>query len=213
MYYLESLFIDTPSKTKVKGGPKIGYHPYGTPLFNINASLSSPEILLTPLPHEMYKFMVKFIRSIVDSSKYFHRWMNGTCIISPPQKQPDDDEPFYFSFHMDLIANQSIISMVTSLNNTISKTFNAVQRWTDTWRKYRPLWKTDKNLTLEKFAQKHPNAVQYDEKLAFYSKMARDVEMQVAIKDIAFVRVFSTSLQKSIYEEAQQWVLCIGIIH
>ena len=103
--------------------------------------------------------------------------------------------------------------MVTSLNNTISKTFNAVQRWTDTWRKYRPLWKTDKNLTLEKFAQKHPNAVQYDEKLAFYSKMARDVEMQVAIKDIAFVRVFSTSLQKSIYEEAQQWVLCIGIIH
>jgi dynein heavy chain len=170
----------------------------------------APEIVITPLTPEMFKMMIKLIRSIIDSSKFFHRWMNGTCIIAPPQKVNDEEEAVVFSFQSDLIASQGVISIVTSVCGTINKIFADLYKWIDKWRKYRPLWKVDKAATLEKFAQKKPTPVQYDEKLIFYEKMAKEVEAQAPSKDIGFIRINSGPLQSSIQEEAKKWVFSIG---
>lgn len=43
------------------------------------------------------------------------------------------------------------------------------------WKRYRPLWKLDKTIMLEKFASKNPTCVAYDDKLQFYSKLATEV--------------------------------------
>ena len=115
-----------------------------TPLFRVNASLSAPEIVIFPMSQEIYKMMIKFVRSVVDSSKQFHRWMNGTCIITPPQKISDEEEPYIFSFHSDLVNNQSVIALVNNVNSNINKTFASLHKWIDTWKKYKPLWKVDK---------------------------------------------------------------------
>ena len=88
--------------------------------------------------------MVKLVRSIVDATKQFHRWQNGTCIPTPPQKVAEDEEPVVFSFHSDVVASQSIVSMIGVMNQTITRTFGDLNKWLDTWRKYRPLWKVDK---------------------------------------------------------------------
>ncbi|KAJ3144485.1 Dynein heavy chain 10, axonemal [Geranomyces variabilis] len=181
-----------------------------TPLFKVSASLSAPEIVISPLSGEIYKMMLKLARSIVDSTKQFHRWMNGTCIITPPQKVVEDEDPVVFSFHSDVVANQNIITMIGALNGTITKTFGSLNTWLETWRKYRPLWKVDKVITLEKFAQKKPSVISYDDKLAFYSKLATDVENQPSTKDIDFIRIISTPLQAAIRHEAQGWIDSIG---
>jgi dynein heavy chain len=181
-----------------------------SPLFKVSASLSAPEIVISPLATEIYKMMVKFTRSIIDSTKQFHRWQNGTCIITPPQKVVEDEDPIVFSFHSDIVANQAIVHMISQLNSTITRTFGGLNKWLETWRKYRPLWKVDKVITLEKFAQKKPSVVMYDEKLAFYAKLAKDVESQLTVKDIEFMRIISTPLKSAIYNEAAGWMLAIG---
>ncbi|TPX54389.1 hypothetical protein PhCBS80983_g05954 [Powellomyces hirtus] len=181
-----------------------------TPLFKVSASLSAPEIVISPLSGEIYKMMVKLARSIVDSTKQFHRWMNGTCMITAPQKIAEDEDPVVYSFHSDVVANQNIITMISALNSTITKTFGNLNTWLESWRKYRPLWKVDKVITLEKFAQKKPSVISYDDKLAFYSKLATDVENHASSKDIDFIRVISTPLQAAIHHEAQGWIDSIG---
>jgi dynein heavy chain len=85
--------------------------------------------------------MVKLTRSIVDSTKQFHRWNNGTCILTPPQKIAEDDEPVIFSFYSDIMNNQQMVQTINQLNATITKTFANLNKWLESWRKYRPLYK------------------------------------------------------------------------
>jgi dynein heavy chain len=180
------------------------------PLFKVSASLSAPEIAIFPMSQEIYKMIFKFVRSIVDSTKMFIRWLNGSCILTPPQKVEDEEHPLLFTFHSDVAANPTIIMSINSISASVNKSFTEVHRWIDVWRKYRPLWKVDKVVTLEKFVQKKPSIVNYDEKLQLYSKLANDVMSQTATKDIDFIRVVATSLQNSIHQEAESWVACIG---
>jgi dynein heavy chain len=63
---------------------------------------------------------------------------------------------------------------------------------------------------LEKFAQKKPSFILYDEKLTFYSKLAKDVDSQATSNNIDFVYVSSSSLQQSIHAEAISWINSIG---
>nr|KAJ3423035.1 Dynein heavy chain 10, axonemal [Polyrhizophydium stewartii] len=215
LHYFENLLTPggqtrTRAKSKLVPTSKLSKVARTVPLFKVAASLSAPEIVIAPMSQEIYKMMIKFVRSIVDSSKQFHRWLSGSCIIAPPQKVSDDEEPYVFSFHSDLVVNQSVIALVNSVNQTINKTFSDLHKWIDTWRKYRPLWKVDKVVTLEKFAQKKPSVVNYDDKLMFYAKLSKDVESQPSVKDIDFVRVISTPLQAAIHSEATSWVVSIG---
>ncbi|KAJ3321068.1 Dynein heavy chain 10, axonemal [Boothiomyces sp. JEL0866] len=180
------------------------------PMFKVIASLSAPEIIISPMSQEIHKMIFKFVRSIVDSTKLFHRWMNGTCIITPPQKVNEDEEMITFTFHSDLVGNPHIVSLINQLSMTVNRTFGEVHKWIDSWRKYRPLWKVDKVVTLEKFAQKKPTPVHYDEKLMFYYKLAQDVDNQTASKDIDFIRVVAAPLQQAILAEAKSWVTSIG---
>ncbi|KAJ3039942.1 Dynein heavy chain 10, axonemal [Rhizophlyctis rosea] len=209
MQHLEALLSTNPIQKKSK--PKSAkLTRRTTPLFRVSAALSAPEIVIQPLSAEIYKMMVKLVRSIVDATKQFHRWQNGTCIPTPPQKVAEDEEPVVFSFHSDVVGSQSIVSMIGIMNQTITRTFGDLNKWLDSWRKYRPLWKVDKAITLEKFAQKKPSVVSYDDKLIFYSKLAKDVDSQPTSKDIDFIRVNSSPLQAAIHSEATGWIVSIG---
>jgi dynein heavy chain len=209
MQIMESLLIFSQKKVKRVPAAKI-FKPRHAPLFKVQAILSAPEIVTVPAAPDIYKLMVKLTRGLVDTSKQFHRWQNGSCIITPPQKVSDEDEPFIFSFYSDVVNNQVILNLVSNLNNAMSKSFLSLGRYLDTWRKYRPLWKVDKAITLEKFAQKKPNVINYDDKLVFYSKLAKDVEAQLSTKDIDFIRVNTTPLQAAIHSEASSWIFSIG---
>ncbi|KAI8847268.1 dynein heavy chain and region D6 of dynein motor-domain-containing protein [Chytridium lagenaria] len=182
--------------------------------FLVLNNLQFLEGLLKPQPHQTSEspdwavlppahvpMMVKFTRSIVDTTKHFHRWKNGTCIITPPQKVAEDEDPVIFSFHSDIVSHQGIITMISQLNGTITRTFGNLNKWLDTWRKYRPLWKVDKVITLEKFAQKKPS-------VAALMK-TKDVENQVVVRDIDFMRVISAPLRAAIHSEAEGWILSI----
>ncbi|KAI9144584.1 dynein heavy chain and region D6 of dynein motor-domain-containing protein [Paraphysoderma sedebokerense] len=198
----------------LKANPKKSKQKYASiraaPLFKITGNLSAPEIVVSPMSTEIYKLLIKYIRSLLEATKQFLRWQNGSCILTPVQKLAENEEPIVFSFYSDIANSGSVIQLMVMLNQSIIKTFTSLSKYLDTWRKYRPLWKVDKLITLEKFAQKKPTCGQYDEKLLFYLKLQKDVDNQPAEKDVDFLRISLVPLKVAVHNEASSWIASIG---
>uniref|UniRef100_G3SMY8 Dynein axonemal heavy chain 10 n=1 Tax=Loxodonta africana TaxID=9785 RepID=G3SMY8_LOXAF len=78
------------------------------------------------------------------------------------------------------------------------------------WKRYRPLWKLDKAIVMEKFAARKPPCVAYDEKLQFYSKIAYEVMRHPLIKDEHCIRLQLGPLAHTVQENAKSWVVSLG---
>ena len=70
--------------------------------------------------------------------------MNGSCIETPPQKMPNEDEPYLFTFFNDVSANPDIIILVQTIQNNMKNTLTALTRYLTRWKKFRGIWKADK---------------------------------------------------------------------
>ena len=51
---------------------------------------------------ELGQFLPKLVKSFAESTRAFVRWMDGTCIETPPQFVSEDEDPVVFSFLSDL---------------------------------------------------------------------------------------------------------------
>ena len=70
--------------------------------------------------------------------------MNGTCIETPAQKVPGEDEPYVFSFLSDISANSDIINLVQTVQTNMKNTLTTLTRYLHRWKRYRRVWKVDK---------------------------------------------------------------------
>lgn len=74
-----------------------------------------------PFP-KVNKALGRLVRSLVESSKSFVRWMDGSCIETPEQRgTSEDDEPIVFTFYWDVAANPTVIKMMLTLNQSIQR--------------------------------------------------------------------------------------------
>jgi dynein heavy chain len=180
------------------------------PLFQVIASLSAPEVVITPSDNDIKRIVMKIQKNIVESCQPFVRWMDGTCIETPPQVVGEDEEPVIFSFYADISFNPQVLRTMFVLGQGYEKTFAKIHKYLDMWRRYKPLWKMDKVPTLERFAQKNPTVVDYDTKLMLYSKLGQEVENISTEKDIDFIRISSSPLEAAIKSETTSWLHSIG---
>lgn len=179
-------------------------------LFQVVASLSAPEIVLTPNYSDVNKIISRILKVVVEGTQSFVRWMDGTCIETAPQFINNDNEPIIFSFYTDVSANPQVIKMLLLFNQGIAKTFRKVDQYLDGWKRYKPLWKIDRGPTLEKFVQKNPSVIDFDSKLTFYKKLGSEVESLPTEKDIDFLRISCVPLEAAIKSETTSWLLAIG---
>jgi dynein heavy chain, axonemal len=97
-------------------------------LLQVRLSLSNPEVIVSPTIHDMSKLLTKVWRNIVESTKFFVRWMDGTCVETPEQRiGREDEEQFVFSFFSDVQINPLVIKMILSLEQPIRKAVSAVR--------------------------------------------------------------------------------------
>ena len=87
---------------------------------------------------------MRFLTPFFYRTRMFVRWMNGTCIETPPQHAEGEDEPVVFSFFTDISANPAIIDLVTALSKSVQNTLGMLNKYLTRWRRYRLLWKLDK---------------------------------------------------------------------
>ncbi|XP_053136194.1 dynein axonemal heavy chain 10 [Hemicordylus capensis] len=179
------------------------------PLFQAETILSAPEIILHPNAGEIEKMCVHCIRDCVEVTKLFVRWMHGTCIDCPPQ-HADDDEPVIFSFFSDISQNTQIIEQAIFITQNMHKLLGSLTKYLNRWKRYRPLWKLDKAIVMEKFAAKKPACVSFDDKLQFYMKIAQEVMQQPLVKDEQCIRLLLEPLAITVQENAKGWINSLG---
>ncbi|CAG9462277.1 unnamed protein product [Pedinophyceae sp. YPF-701] len=182
------------------------------PLFKVVLSLSAPEVLCTPAISEVSKALTKLVRSMVECSKPFVRWMDGTCVEAPPQTlNAEDEEPYVFSFYHDVSANPMVIKVILGLNHSINFTVTQVQKYIDSdWKAHQSLWKSDKNSALEKFAGKNPSTADFEDRMGRYRKFAHEQWNKPQLKDIDFIRVATQPVAASVRDEAFAWLAAVS---
>jgi hypothetical protein len=75
----------------------------------VTLSLQSTEVVVQPPLPEARKQLARLVRCLVESAKPFVRWMDGSCLETPEQAVPgDEDEPHVFSFYSDLEASPEV---------------------------------------------------------------------------------------------------------
>ncbi|CBY09982.1 unnamed protein product [Oikopleura dioica] len=176
------------------------------PLFRIEAALAGTEIILRPAVNETQKLVFKTIGDVIDSSRSFVRWMDGTCIETPPQPNPDSDEPYLFTFHSDILPLPSVTEVCLGITENLQRCLVNCIKIAAKWRKYSKIWKPDKPLVTEKFANKEPSCVEYDHLLDVYTKMVKDVnDATTEEREQAFV-ISVKPMKSSVKMHAREWI-------
>ncbi|XP_033076049.1 dynein heavy chain 10, axonemal [Trachypithecus francoisi] len=179
------------------------------PLFQTETILTAPEIILHPNTNEIDKMCFHCVRNCVEITKHFVRWMNGSCLECPPQKG-EEEEVVIISFYNDISLNPQIIEQAVMIPQNVHRILINLMKYLQKWKRYRPLWKLDKAIVMEKFAAKKPPCVAYDEKLQFYSKIAYEVMRHPLIKDEHCIRLQLGHLANTVQENAKSWVISLG---
>ncbi|KAG2470484.1 DYH10 protein, partial [Polypterus senegalus] len=138
------------------------------------------------------------------------KWIHGTCVECPPQDVPGQDEKFVFSFFHDIALLPQIKDEAVALSQSIHKVLMSITRYLNRWKRYRPLWKVDKAITMEKFAAKKPPCVSYDEKFQFYTKITEEVAQQPLTRVELCIQLNLEPLALTIQENAKAWVMSLG---
>ncbi|KAI5166248.1 Dynein Heavy Chain 10, Axonemal [Manis pentadactyla] len=179
------------------------------PLFQVETILTAPEIILHPNTNEIDKMCVHCAQNCMEITKHFVRWMNGSCIECPPQKG-EEEEVVTISFYNDISMNPQIVEQAVMIPQNVHRILVNLMKYLQKWKRYRPLWKLDKAIVMEKFAARKPSCVAYDEKLQFYSKIAYEVMHQPLIKDEHCIRLQLGPLANTMQENAKSWVISFG---
>ncbi|NXG70069.1 DYH10 protein, partial [Baryphthengus martii] len=179
------------------------------PLFQTEAILAVPQIILQPDASEIDEMTAQCIQDCVEVTKHFVRWMHGTCIECPPQ-HVKEGEIVTFSFYSDVSQNPLIIEQVAVITQNVHKTLASLSKYLNRWQRYDLLWRSDKDVVMEKLAAEKPACVTFDEQLQFYMKVAQEVTQQPLIKDEQFIRLQLASLAYTVQENAKGWVVSLG---
>jgi dynein heavy chain len=182
----------------------------GTPLFVVGVLLSPPDIALFPHCNELQGMMMHAVIDIVEGTKKFPRWMRGSCIEAPPQTVPGQDEPVRFTFFSDVSVHPEVSEMGLHVKDSIRCGLLQLAAHANSWKKFKLLWRMNRDVMLEKFAQRQPSCEVYDEKMHFYSQVVSEVDAQPAEKEVEFARLNLDPLAASLRENARQWVMALG---
>jgi dynein heavy chain len=183
----------------------------GSPVFTVETLLSTPEIVLHPPVNELYKVLVQTMRDIIEGTRVFTRWMNGTCLEAPPKQVPEQDDPVFFTFFSDVQLHPSVLELANTVQQTIQKGIMDVMRYLAGWKKkYKPLWRMQMDSTLDKFASRKPSFVSYDDKMQFYSQVAEEVMTYPKSFKCGFVLLHLDPLSTAIHDSARLWVTSLG---
>ncbi|XP_055618804.1 dynein axonemal heavy chain 10 isoform X2 [Toxorhynchites rutilus septentrionalis] len=180
------------------------------PLFEVDAILAVPEILIKPTAAEVYGVVINSVTEFLERLKCFRRWMTQTCLPCPDTKS--NDETFRFTFFEDVIQIPKVCELVIKLQQTIQNLVADVLVYLKCWQKYKNLWMYEKMSVCEKFLSQNLPLVQLDEKFIYYTQIVTDLERQRPYHDIKSIRINLQPLIRSIIDHAVEWRNTLGNI-
>jgi dynein heavy chain len=70
--------------------------------------------------------------------------MNGTCKECQPVKVENQDEPFLYTFFLDVANRSELREIASQIQMVLQKSFQHIKKHLNKFKKYKSLWKTDK---------------------------------------------------------------------
>ena len=188
-------------------------------LLKMNVYLNTPELGVQPPIKEARLMMTTVNNNILESIAPFVRWLENSCVESPPMPNPEDeDEPIIFNFLPEVSKNEEIITTMGHIEDAVRDTIDSVAAFVDGWNDQRhavggwdsSLWKTDKEVFVEKMLDRKPTVEEFEETFRVYTALAEEIGAYAGDRTIHFVKVVSVSLGESLKRECADWIKVIG---
>ena len=181
-----------------------------TPLFNVKVMLINANVAISPSEQMILKGMIMILKTLLDGTKMFIRWGNGTCIPMEKARVKGEIRPTQPSFFEDIVRIPEIIEKVNLVQNSIVESLEHVKVYLGSWKKYKNLWKYDKKSTCNKFLERLPSCVDFDAKLLYYSLLERQIEDREFTSNFKCIELSLSPLKTTLLNETQEWINCLG---
>ncbi|XP_028177563.1 dynein heavy chain 10, axonemal, partial [Ostrinia furnacalis] len=183
-----------------------------TPMFQVDAALVPPDITMRPTSPEVCNIVGYNIKHFLNRLTTFPRWMKKTCLPCPPQRiaEATGNEFYVFSYFEDILRVVAINDVTMLIQDTIYRLTMDINTYIQKWQKYQHLWAFDKNLSCEKYIQKHEQIFKYDEKFFFFEDIISDLDAHVKYVDVGAIRVNLRPIISQVQGHAQEWKNILG---
>ncbi|XP_050294970.1 dynein axonemal heavy chain 10 [Anthonomus grandis grandis] len=178
-------------------------------LFQVDALVVTPEILLRPTASEIYNIIVRNTHDFFNRLKIFPRWMHETCLMCKPI-QTSKREAFLFSFFEEVMRVPDISEAVQKLQETAHRSIMLVHRYLQKWKRYKMLWSFEKESTSEKFMSGMVTLETYDAKFMFYKDISDNMINNKSFIDIDSIRLNLRPLLNTISFHCIEWKNTLG---
>lgn len=179
-------------------------------MFQIDATLVLPELQLRPSATDTFSIILKNSKDFLSRLKSFRRWMNKTCILCEPQRNPDTEEYFTFSFYDEVLQVTAINDIIAKIQVSAQSNLLDVHKHLQKWKRYRNLWSFDKNLVCERFLAKYSQLDKFDDKFTFYDNIIQEMAENRDYVNVGSIRLNLRPLFDIITVHAIEWKNILG---
>ena len=180
------------------------------PLFKVEVILDGLFVAISPSEQMILKGVVTIIKYLVEGGKDFIRWCRGSCIPVHEVRVKGEIKPVRPSFFDDLISLPEMIEKVGVVQNSLVKTLEDIQSYLGSWKTYKNLWRFNKQETCDKFLERTPSCMDFDEKLLYYSLLERQVKEREDQKLFKCLQLYLGPIKDTLLAETQMWIECLG---
>lgn len=191
----------------------------GQPLFNVTVSLINPELHSSPNPAAIKTTATRLWQNVLNTTKQFVRWMDGTCIECRPCKMGasadgQEEDEFVYSYYLDAQYEPQLGKVFPMIDRILMKTLKGSKQYINTWWRYEFLWKLKPEKELDGFiktkGEAGPTVIEYDTKLLSYLKIGQEIKNRSKIKDIDFLRLnFEPLVETLLYPQPNISQFCV----
>ncbi|CAG9765840.1 unnamed protein product [Ceutorhynchus assimilis] len=178
-------------------------------LFQVDALVMTPEILLRPNAAEVYNLTLRNTHDFIDRLRLFPRWANETCIMCKPIPV-SKKEDFLFSFYDEIINAADVNDATQRLQDVVRKSILNVQKHIQKFKRYKLLWTVEKQSACEKFMAGMVTLENYDEKFMYYKDIIETIKSYKEYMDIDSLRLHLKPLLDTIVQHCLQWKTTLG---
>uniref|UniRef100_A0A1I8GN74 Dynein heavy chain 10, axonemal n=1 Tax=Macrostomum lignano TaxID=282301 RepID=A0A1I8GN74_9PLAT len=176
-----------------------------SPLFAIDLRLSGTDVIGIPQAREVSKFAVQDLRDAIETTTQFRRWKRESCLLCDDIKEEGKDEPFIYSFFLDIKDSSEVQKMVADISQHYFKVESQ-----DRWKRYKNIFTPNKSNQADKWSAKSPKLIDYYDTITELKNRWEELKKQPPDRGIRFVQLRLGSLIKNISDHFQQWVKIYG---
>ena len=181
-----------------------------TPLFKVEVVLDGLFVAISPSEQMILKGVVTIVKYLLEGSKEFIRWCRGSCIPVHEVRVKGEIKPIRPSFYDDIIGQPEVMDNVGFVQASLVGSLESIQSYLGSWKTYKNLWKFNKQETCNKFLERTPSCVDFDEKLLYYSLLERQVREREQSKVFLCLQVYLGPIKETLLKETHMWIECLG---